>query len=74
MSIMNSTIRKAVEIELKRRDMTQEILGDKLGRSRQQINNALRGKGYKTPELWQEIFDVFGWRLVVVDEHGNEVK
>ena len=74
MQTMTDDIRKAVKIELARRGWTQERLADEVNRSRQQINNALRGRASKTPDLWEDIFKAFNWRVIVVDEQGNEVK
>ena len=74
MSDMTDEMRKLVEIELVRRDMTQKDLAEKVGRKRQQINNTLQGRSGKMPKVWQDILKTFEWKIHIVDKNGNEVR
>lgn len=71
---MTDHIRRMVRVELQRRGLTQQTLAESMGRKRQQINNALTGRAVEIPDLWQDIFEKFGWELRVFDKDGNEVR
>ncbi len=74
MSNMTDKMRKLVEIELVRQDMTQKDLADEIGRKRQQINNTLQGRSGKMPKVWYDILKTFEWKINIVDKNGNEVR
>ena len=65
MTTVNARIRQAVRIELARRDSTQAQLAEKVGVSRQYINNVMRARTGNVPTVWQRIFDELGLELVV---------
>jgi ribosome-binding protein aMBF1 (putative translation factor) len=62
---INSHIRESVRVELARKDMTQTDLAERLGVSRQRVNQFIRGRGGNLHGLWQKIFDELGLELVV---------
>ena len=65
MDNVNERIRQAVRVELAKRDSNQARLAEKIGVSRQQINNVMRARAGNVPEVWQRIFDELGLELVV---------
>ena len=65
MATVNERIRQAVRIELARRDSNQAQLADKVGVSRQYINNVMRARAGNVPAVWQRIFDELELDLVV---------
>ena len=48
-----------------RRDIKQSDLAEKIGVTRQYLNNYMGGKAGDVPRLWQKIFDELGLELVV---------
>ena len=65
MTTVNAHIRQAVRIELARRDSTQAQLAEKVGVSRQYINNVMRARAGNVPAVWQRVFDELDLELVV---------
>lgn len=63
---MNEQIRESVRVALAKEDMSQTELADKVGATRQQVNQFIRGKGGNVHTLWQKIFDELGLELKVV--------
>lgn len=72
---VNDDIKQLVRIELARRNMSQKQLAEQIGVSQQYLSDILRNasKG-KIPDVWHNIFEEFGWHIVVVDKNGDEVK
>jgi transcriptional regulator with XRE-family HTH domain len=71
---MNNEIRKAVRIELAKRDMNQTELAEALGMSKQHLNRALSGDLGKLPPVWAKILDYLGLELVVVPKAEGQKK
>ena len=65
MDTVNERIRQAVRIELAKRDSNQAKLAERIGVSRQQINNVMRARAGNVPSVWQRIFDELDLELVV---------
>ncbi len=65
MATVNESIRQAVRIELARRDSNQARLAEKIGVSKQYINNVMRARAGNVPAVWQRILDELGLELVV---------
>ena len=72
MSTVNEHIRRAVRIELARKDMNQARLANGIGVSRQYLSDVMRGKAGKVPAVWQKILAELDLELVVQakDEAG----
>jgi ribosome-binding protein aMBF1 (putative translation factor) len=62
---VNDDIRRAVRIELARRDDKQARLAERIGVTRQYLNDVLRGKAGNVPAVWQKILDELDLELVV---------
>ena len=65
MPSVNQRIREAVRVELARRDTNQAKLAERIGVSRQYVNNIMRARAGNVPTVWQRIFDELGLELVV---------
>ena len=65
MDIVNARIREAVRMELARRETNQAQLAEKVGVSRQYVNNVMRARAGNVPEVWQRILDELDLELVV---------
>ena len=65
MSTVNEHIRRAVRIELARKDMNQARLADGIGVSRQYLSDVMRGKAGKVPAVWQKVLAELDLELVV---------
>jgi len=65
MEVVNARIREAVRVALARRDNTQAQLAEKVGVSRQYLNNLMRARTGNVPSVWQRIFDELDLELVV---------
>lgn len=63
---MTDGIRRAVRIELARRDYSQADLARQLGMAPQYLSNMMRGKVSKMPEAWQRVLDALDLELVAV--------
>jgi transcriptional regulator with XRE-family HTH domain len=70
MSTVNDQIRQAVRIELARRDSNQARLAERVGVSKQYINNVMRARAGKVPAVWQRILDELDLELVVRPKSG----
>lgn len=57
MTNVNDDIRKAVRIEMARRDWNQSELAEATGLSRQYISELMSGKAGNVSEAWEKIFD-----------------
>lgn len=66
MNAMNDDVRRAVRIELARRDMRQTDLAELVGVKPQYLSDMMRGKVGKIPEAWQKVLDALGLDLVAV--------
>lgn len=67
---MNDQVREEVRVALARRNMTQADLAEKLGVSRQYLNNYLRGRAGDVPKLWSLVFDELALELLVRPKRG----
>ena len=67
---MNDQIRKEVRVALARKNLKQAQLAEKLGVSRQYLNNYMNGKAGDVPKLWRMVFDELGLELVVRANDG----
>jgi transcriptional regulator with XRE-family HTH domain len=56
MTNVNDDIRKAVRIEMARRDWNQSELAEVTGLSRQYISELMSGKAGNLTEAWEKIF------------------
>ena len=65
MDTVNERIRQAVRVELAKRDSTQARLAQKIGVSRQHVNNVMRARAGNVPTVWQRIFDELDLELTV---------
>ena len=63
---MNTTIREAVFLELRRRKMTQKDLSERTGISNSYISRLLNGDVEGGREAWESIFNELGLELTVV--------
>jgi transcriptional regulator with XRE-family HTH domain len=63
---MNEQIRKAVRVELVRRDMQQKDLAERTGMSQQHVSALLTGRSGNLPGGWEKIFDALDLELEVV--------
>ena len=70
MATVNERIREAVRVELARRDTNQAQLAEKVGVTRQYVNNVMRARAGNVPGVWQRIFDELGLELVVQRKDG----
>lgn len=62
---VNDDIRRAIRVELAKRDMNQSDLAKQIGRTRQHVSAAIRGDIGKLPKIWQDILDGLDLELVV---------
>ncbi|HEX7004965.1 MAG TPA: helix-turn-helix transcriptional regulator [Trueperaceae bacterium] len=70
---MNDDIRRAVRVELARRDLQQKDLADLTGLSPQHVSELLRGRSGNLAEGWEKIFKALHLKLTAVpddQEHG----
>ncbi len=65
MDTVNDSIRQAVRVELAKRDQKQIQLAERVGVTRQYLNDVLRGKSAHVPAVWQRILDDLDLELVV---------
>ena len=65
MDAVNDQIRRAVRVELARRDQKQARLAERVGISRQYLNDVIRGKAGNVPAVWQRILDELELELEV---------
>ncbi len=65
MDTVNDSIRQAVRVELAKRDQKQIQLAERVGVTRQYLNDVLRGKSALVPAVWQRILDDLDLELVV---------
>ncbi len=72
MATVNERIRQAVRIELAKRDTNQAKLAERIGVSRQHVNNVMRARSGNVPGVWQRIFDELDLDLVVVPRGEGE--
>ena len=63
---MNDQITEAVRLELTRRKVKQVDLAEKLGMSKQQLGQIVRGKTANMPESWQKILTELDWCLMPI--------
>lgn len=66
MERMTDDIRRAVRVELAKRDFSQAELARQLGMAPQYLSNMMRGKVSRMPEAWQKVLDALGLELVAV--------
>jgi transcriptional regulator with XRE-family HTH domain len=69
---VNDQIRRAVRVELVRRDLKQKDLAKLTGVSEQHISDLLRGRSGNLAEGWEKIFGVLGLRLEAVPDDEAE--
>jgi ribosome-binding protein aMBF1 (putative translation factor) len=67
---MNDEIRKAVRVELAKRDWNKTTLAQEVGSSKQHVGELLSGKSGNVSEVWGRIFKRLGFKLVVVKDDG----
>ena len=63
---MNTSIREEVQLRLLREDLNQADVAKEIGVTRGYLNSALRGKKAHVPKVWQKLFDIFDYELIVV--------
>ena len=68
---MNEQIRESVRVALAKKDMSQTELAEKVGATRQQVNQFIRGKGGNVHTLWQKMLDELGLELVVKEKEAG---
>lgn len=66
MERMTDEIRRAVRVELAKRDETQADLARELGMAPQYLSDIMRGKVSKIPTAWRKILDALGLELIAV--------
>jgi ribosome-binding protein aMBF1 (putative translation factor) len=66
MTGMNAEIRERVKKELELRKMSKSQLARELGTDAANIMRVINGRSGKVPELWQQIFEHLGLKLVVL--------
>ena len=63
---MTDNLRKAIRIELARRDWTRSHLADEAGVSRQYVSELITGKAGNLSPAWVAILDTLGLDLTIV--------
>jgi transcriptional regulator with XRE-family HTH domain len=61
---MNKSIRTDVGNAMTKQNINQSQLAQRIGVTRQYLNNYLNGKAGDVPRLWQKIFDELDLELV----------
>lgn len=64
MDAMTDDIRRAVRIELAKKDYSQADLARELGMAPQYLSDIMRGRVGKIPAAWQRILDALDLELV----------
>lgn len=72
---LNEQVKQTLRIELAKKDIRQVDLANKLGMSKQYLNEVVRGKSGRIPESLERIFLELGIQLMPIPrERVNDVK
>lgn len=63
---MNDTIRQQAREAMKKQQLTQEVLGKRVGIPRPQINRMLNGDIGRMPKSWEGLAEALGMEIVMV--------
>ena len=66
MIVMNDQIRRVVNIELAKRDISKTELADKLGIKKQYLSNMVAGKVATLPKSWERLFSELELEFLVI--------
>jgi transcriptional regulator with XRE-family HTH domain len=69
---VNDEIRRAIRVELARRDLQQKDLAQLTGLSPQHISDLLRGRSGNLAEGWEKIFEALGLQLAATPKEPGD--